>query len=95
MWLALRRFCVPAFQAPIRELRDWGVELSLAQPELVPGRPGQLRGCVCTEQEARDLAGMILLGIEVQKPDVLQELDYALALSAPQLVVVPFVGAPR
>lgn len=57
-------------------------------------------GCDVSEfglQELKHVRGAGLelydfLSIEARKPDVLQEIDYSLTLTAPRLLVVPFVG---
>lgn len=95
MWGRPRQFYVPAFEAPLRELQRWGVDLTGRQPDYPPGEKGELKGCVYTEEEARKLAEFTFLSIESRKPDVLQELDYRLELTSPRLLVVPFVGAER
>lgn len=62
------------------------------QLDLSPGDSGRLGGCAYTEAEARELAELIFLAIEFDKPDVMQEIDYSLRLTSPRLLVIPFVG---
>jgi len=94
-WRETRQFYVPAFDTRLENLRAWGVDLTRRQPNLPPGEGGRLRGCIYTEAEARELAELIFLGIEFDKPDILQEIDYSLTLTSPRLLVVAFVEESR
>ncbi len=92
MWQRPRLFYVPAFGSSLQDLQNWGVALTQEQPNYPSGKPCELRGCIYTEEQARQLAELIFLSVEYRKSDVLQEIDYSLKLTAPRLLVVPFVG---
>lgn len=94
-WQAPRQIYVPAFDAPLEDLKAWGMDLTRMQLDLSPGDSERLEGCVYTEAEARELAELIFLAIEFDKPDVMQEIDYTLTLTLPRLVVIPFVGVSK
>jgi hypothetical protein len=69
--------------------------MTRSQPDLPRGERAPLKGCAFAEAEARELAALIFLGIEFDKPDVVQELEYDLILASPRLVVIPFAGASK
>lgn len=89
-WRETRQIYVPAFDTRLENLRAWGTDLTRRQPRFREGKPGQLGDCTLTEAEARELAEMIFLSVEFAKPDVMQEIDYNLTLTAPRLLVIPF-----
>ncbi len=84
-------FVIPAFQAPLDSVTELAKRYTLAFPSLGEKLGERLVGGAYGVEDARKLAHYALIASEVEKPDVLRELDYTLEFGTARLLGVPFV----
>jgi len=91
VWLAPRRFYVPAYPATLGQIETLGADLTRKQVALKPGRPaGALSQCVLFPDDARQAIEFIVLTIEADRKDKIRSIDFSLSLGEPELWVLPF-----
>ncbi len=88
-WQQPRIFYVPAFNMPLDQVIQTGVQF-LRQPiPLQPGSPAPFLPVTVLPADVRPLAEFILIEIEADRKDLLRELQFDLQLSIPQLWIFP------
>ena len=84
-------FVVPAFQTPLAAVTELVRRYTLAFPSLGEKLGERLVGGRYWVEDARKLAHFALIATEVEKPDVLKNLDYEIEFGPARLLGVPFV----
>lgn len=84
-------FVIPAFQAPLDAVVELTRRYTLAAPTLGEKLGERLLGGRYGPADARKLAHFALIATEVEKPDILRQLDYAIEFGPARLLGVPFV----
>ena len=80
---------VPADDEGWDEAIDTGLQMTLWQPQYVPGPPMPLRGCVVNQQQALEIAQIIYVRL-LETVSLLHDLDMALPpLRSSKIIVVP------
>ena len=80
---------VPANDAGWDKSIEIGLQMTLWQPQYVPGPPIPLRGCVVKQQQALEIAQIIYVRI-LERVDLLHGLDLILPpLRSSKIIVVP------
>ena len=84
-------FVIPAFDAPLGAVTELVRRYTQAFPSLGEKLGERLVGGCYGIENARKLAHFALIATEVEKPDLLKNLDYSLEFGAARLLGVPFV----
>lgn len=89
-WSAPKTFFIPAFELSLEELQQRGAALLRQPPPLIEGTACRFAPVTCPPEDIRPLAEFVVITIEAERPDMLRELHFELALSdTAQLWVLP------
>lgn len=84
------KFYVPAFDAPLENIKKLGLEFTKHQPDLETIKKDRITGGICSSRDAEKLADFIFLSSEAEKPDTLKHISYTMGLSNKRVVGIPF-----
>jgi len=87
-WGQGRRFCIPAYTCPHDELLENGTRL-LQPPPLREGPQTGFKPVTLSAADATALAEFIVVAVEAGRSDMLQELQFSLETSTPELWIFP------
>lgn len=88
-WAAPRPFYIPAWAASLDEVVSTGVYLLKNPPDPQPGSAAPFQPVVTPPVDLQALAEFMILSIEAERRDALKQVDFTVALQAPQLWVLP------
>ncbi len=88
-WQLPRKFFVAAFELPIEQVIQWGKYYLQNPLPLKPGISSDFLPITLSIQDVQAIADIIVVGIEASRPDKLKEINFTLALSEPELWILP------
>lgn len=88
-WSQLRRFFVPAFTCPLETLLKIGTRMALNPPDLRPGSAARFEPVTLFLEDVQATVEFIIMAIEAERKDKVKEIKFSLALSDPELWILP------
>jgi len=92
LWGEPRHLYVPAWELPLRTVRDTGSKMIQRQPvyqAIAQPADAHLTPVILTTEDALKMLEFIILTIEARRPDWLERLDFHLEVSEPVLWALP------
>jgi hypothetical protein len=88
-WSVPRTFFVPAFRCTLDALVAAGIQFVQNPPKLVDGPPVKFAPVILALHDVRDVADLIIVGLEAGRSDKLKTINFKLELSTPELWILP------
>ena len=88
-WRHPRKFIIPAFNYPLKDLTRFGPELLRRPPAIHEGDPAPFLPVNLSPDDVPALAEFIVMALEAERKDKVKKINFKLTLSEPELWILP------